>query len=55
MQSTVTSYAAQRIQTISQRVMTRNNLMEIVNKYDLYASKRRTETGEEIIEHDVFR
>lgn len=48
--STITTYAWQRIQTISQRVMTRNNLMEIVNKYDLYASKRRSETSEEIIE-----
>ncbi|HEB77282.1 MAG TPA: lipopolysaccharide biosynthesis protein, partial [Methylothermaceae bacterium] len=32
-QSTVTSYATQRIQTISQRVMTRANLMNIIEKY----------------------
>ncbi|MBI5460904.1 MAG: lipopolysaccharide biosynthesis protein [Gammaproteobacteria bacterium] len=49
-QSTVTSYASQRIQTISQRVMTRNNLMDIVTKFDLYASERKRETTEEILE-----
>jgi len=48
--STVTSYAAQRIQMISQRVMSRTNLMEIINKYDLYVSERRRETTEEIVE-----
>lgn len=48
--STITTYAWQRIQTISQRVMTRNNLLEIVGKYDLYPDKRRSETSEEIIE-----
>ena len=48
--STITTYAWQRIQTISQRVMTRNNLMEIVNKYGLYPSKRGKETVEETIE-----
>src|SRR3989344_1941547 len=34
--STITSYATQRIQTINQRVMTRANLMQIIEKYDLY-------------------
>ena len=48
--STITTYAWQRIQTISQRVMTRNNLMEIVEKYDLYRSKRKRETTEEIVQ-----
>lgn len=48
--STITSYATQRIQTINQRVMTRANLMLIVEKYDLYRSKRRHETTEEILE-----
>jgi polysaccharide biosynthesis transport protein len=48
--STITTYAWQRIQTISQRVMTRANLLEIVNKYDLYANKRKWETTEEITE-----
>jgi len=49
-QSTITSYATQRIQTISQRVMTRANLMEIIDKYDLYHRKRKFETTEEILE-----
>ena len=49
-QSTVTSYASQRIQTISQRVMTRSNLMEIVTKFDLYARERKYETTEDILE-----
>lgn len=48
--STITSYAAQRIQQINARVMTRANLMQIVEKYNLYASKRRHETTEEILE-----
>lgn len=48
--STITSYAAQRIQQINARVMTRANLMEIVEKYNLYAGKRRYETTEEILE-----
>jgi len=38
--STVTSYADQRIQVISQRVMTTSNLTSIVDKYDLYAAER---------------
>ena len=48
-QSTVTSYAAQRIQIISQRVMARSNLMEIVEKYNLYAKERKRYTTEEIL------
>jgi uncharacterized protein involved in exopolysaccharide biosynthesis len=48
--STITTYAWQRIQTISQRVMSRANLLEIVDKYKLYASKRSRETSEEIVE-----
>jgi uncharacterized protein involved in exopolysaccharide biosynthesis len=48
--STVTSYAAQRIQTINQRVMTRANLSQIIEKYDLYRDKRRSDTTEEILE-----
>lgn len=47
--STITSYAWERIQTISQRVMTRANLLEIVDKHQLYASKRARETNEEIV------
>lgn len=48
--STITTYAWQRIQTISQRVMTRQNLLSIVDKYNLYPGKRQRETSEEIVE-----
>ena len=48
--STVTSFAAQRIQTISQRVMTRPNLMAIIEKYNLYEKERRKNTLEEVLE-----
>ena len=48
--STVTSYASQRIQAISQRVMARPNLLEIIDKYGLYADKRKRLTTEEIVE-----
>jgi len=48
-QSTVTSFAAQRIQVISQRVMARSNLMEIVDKYDLYKKERKRATTEEVL------
>ena len=48
--STVTSYATQRIQTISQRVMTRSNLMQIIEKYNLYEKERKRDTTEEVLE-----
>ena len=48
--STVTSYADQRIQVISQRVMSRANLRGIIEKYGLYEREARVETVEEIIE-----
>jgi succinoglycan biosynthesis transport protein ExoP len=48
--STITSFATQRIQTISQTVMTRANLMQIVEKYDLYHRKRQYQTTEDVLE-----
>lgn len=48
--STVTSFASQRIQAISQKVMARPNLLEIIEKYSLYADDRERLTTEEIIE-----
>ncbi len=47
--STVTSYAAERIQTIQARVMTRTNLLRIIDKFKLYEGERKFETTEEII------
>ena len=49
-QTTVTSYAGQRIQVISQRVMTRANLLEIMDKYALYVDERKRETTEEVLD-----
>ncbi len=48
--STVTSFADQRIQTIKARVMTRTNLMKIIEKYNLYEDEREVETTDEIME-----
>ncbi|MCQ8117447.1 lipopolysaccharide biosynthesis protein [Methylomonas rosea] len=48
--STVTTFADQRIQVISQRIMTRPNLAEIIKKYDLYADDRKKKTEEIILE-----
>ena len=48
--STVTTFADQRIQVISQRIMTRANLMDIIQKYDLYSKKRKTTSEERILE-----
>jgi uncharacterized protein involved in exopolysaccharide biosynthesis len=47
--STVTSYADQRVQTISQRVMTTQNLLGIIDRYDLYTAERKRDTREELI------
>ncbi|HKD53177.1 MAG TPA: Wzz/FepE/Etk N-terminal domain-containing protein [Steroidobacteraceae bacterium] len=47
--STVSSYASQRVQIISQRVMTTENLMNIIQRYNLYASMRRRKPREEVI------
>lgn len=46
----VTTFAVQRIQTISQRVMARSNLLDIIQKYGLYTHDRRTKTKEEIVD-----
>lgn len=49
-QSTVTSYASQRIETIKQRVITRSNLNDIIQKYNLYEKERNRDTMEEVLE-----
>jgi len=48
--STVTSFADQRIQVISQRIMTRPNLMEIIKKYDLYSEELKSKSEERVLE-----
>jgi uncharacterized protein involved in exopolysaccharide biosynthesis len=51
--STVTSYADQRIQTIKHQVMSRSNLLKIVNQYQLYPRMRERKTTEEVLKRLV--
>lgn len=48
--STITSFADERIQVISQQVMTRTVLQELIEKYDLYSNLRGRATSDELIE-----
>ncbi len=48
--STISSYADQRIQVISQRVMTTSNLLQIIQQYDLYPQERKKKGRESIIQ-----
>lgn len=48
--STITSFADERIQVISQQVMTRTVLLQLVDKYDLYEKYRGRVTDEDILE-----
>ncbi|RNC69015.1 MAG: chain-length determining protein [Desulfuromonadales bacterium] len=47
--TTVTSYAEERLQTINQRIMSSTKLLEIINRFNLYADLRKSKTTEEII------
>jgi polysaccharide biosynthesis transport protein len=47
--STVTAYADQRLQVINQRVMTSQNLLEIMRRYSLYPERQGEETREELV------
>lgn len=47
-QSTITSFAAQRLQVIQQRVMTTQNLISIINKFNLYPERRQRDPVSEI-------
>ncbi len=48
--STVTTFADERIQVISQQVLTRATLLAMVDKYGLYGKARQRETNEEILD-----
>lgn len=48
--TTVTGYAAERIAMIRNRVMTRDNLWRIAEKFDLYPQDRTTENQQAIID-----
>ena len=47
--STVTGYAEQRLYTINQRIMSTPKLLEIINRFNLYADLKQKKTTEEII------
>lgn len=46
----VTSFAEQRIQIISQKVLSSRNLMTLIEKYDLYSEDRKVDPIESVIE-----
>ena len=48
--SVITTYADQRVQMISQRVMTSQNLMTLIDRYRLYPDKRDRVPREELLE-----
>ena len=48
--STITSFADERIQVISQQVMTRAVLLQLVDKYGLYEKYRGRKTNEDLVE-----
>ncbi|MDZ7842680.1 MAG: lipopolysaccharide biosynthesis protein [Gammaproteobacteria bacterium] len=48
--ATVTSFADQRIQAISQRVLTTANLTRVIEKLDLYTERQREMTNEQLVE-----
>ena len=48
--TTVTSYAEQRIQQLTQRIMSFTRLMEIINRFNLYADMKERYTAEEIVD-----
>ncbi|OPL16311.1 MAG: hypothetical protein AVO38_08140 [delta proteobacterium ML8_D] len=48
--STVTGYAEQRINTITQEVMSRSRILDLIKKYDLLPNKREKLTTEELVD-----
>lgn len=48
--STITSYADERIQVISQEVLSRSVLLGLIEKYNLYAKKRRYVPTEDVVD-----
>ncbi len=47
--STISTYAGERIEIIKQRVMTRDRLLEIIEKYHLFTKARETRPVSEIV------
>lgn len=48
--STVTSYAAERLQVIEQRVTTSDTLIGLINKYNLYPNERQYQPMSKLVE-----
>ncbi|HKE44009.1 MAG TPA: hypothetical protein VKB41_05670 [Steroidobacteraceae bacterium] len=48
--STITTFADQRVQVISQRVMTTVNLLDLIHRYNLYPRQQKSEPRETLIE-----
>ena len=48
--TTVTGYADQRLRSINQRIMSTTRLLEIINRFNLYADLRKRMTTEEVVE-----
>ena len=49
-QSTVTSYADERIGVITQRVMVRENLLRIIDKFNIFGDLRRTAPASQLVD-----
>jgi uncharacterized protein involved in exopolysaccharide biosynthesis len=47
--STITSYADQRVQVLSQRVMTTQNMLGVIDRYGLYPDLRKRAPREELL------
>ena len=47
---TITEVANERVQVIQQRIMARDNLMAMVNKYDLFSRDRTWMSGTELLD-----
>lgn len=47
--SAITSYVEERLQVITQQVMTRNKLLDIINQFNLYPEMKDRNTVEDII------
>ncbi len=48
--SAITSFADQRVQVISQRVMTTQNLLSLIERYDLYPDMRQSKPREVLLQ-----
>jgi uncharacterized protein involved in exopolysaccharide biosynthesis len=47
---TITASAKERIQVIEQRIMTRENLLALADKYQMFANRRNTLSGTELLD-----